>query len=294
MSKGKLIELCFLSSASFSSAISGLPWVTWGRAPPFVGIPVSCPDPIPNRHDLWLHTVCPSTANHQSRLTSFHKVQSRIFGAEQLHLTSSSFSFTQCWGNSSFIVSDLKKDWHWLLNQQPGLFFKLLGLGQVLLVMPHTWTDGKHMKRFYIKLFFFTHCQHWVDHILACFRSGRCHGVALWMEYNLTSDITVSAGLIGPISEQVMLFNKLKQLCTLSCGFILTISLASSPQGDCEWSRHRKQGVYFLRSAWDSSGDSRAAMSYSFTFEPSLGDIKMDFSVESQWCGAFADWRTDY
>uniref|UniRef100_A0A8D2ZM15 Protein arginine N-methyltransferase n=1 Tax=Scophthalmus maximus TaxID=52904 RepID=A0A8D2ZM15_SCOMX len=81
-------------------------------------------------------------------------------------------------------------------------------------------------------------------------RVGRCHGVALWMEYHLTHDITSSAGLIGPISEQ----------------------------GDCEWVRHRKQGVYFFRSPWESSGDGRAAVSYSFTFEPSLGDIKMDFN----------------
>uniref|UniRef100_A0A8C4ESF1 Protein arginine methyltransferase 7 n=1 Tax=Dicentrarchus labrax TaxID=13489 RepID=A0A8C4ESF1_DICLA len=84
--------------------------------------------------------------------------------------------------------------------------------------------------------------------------TGRCHGVVLWMEYHLTDDISVSAGLIGPISEQ----------------------------GECEWSRHRKQGVYFLRSPWESSGDGRAAVSYSLTFEPSLGDIKMDFSVQSQ------------
>lgn len=61
-------------------------------------------------------------------------------------------------------------------------------------------------------------------------------------------------------------------------------------QGDCEWSRHRKQGVYFLRSPGDSSGDGRAAVSYSFTFDPSLGDVTMDFSIESQWCGAIADW----
>lgn len=57
-------------------------------------------------------------------------------------------------------------------------------------------------------------------------------------------------------------------------------------QGECEWTRHRKQGVYFLRSPWESSGDGRAAVSYSFTFEPSSGDIKMDFSIESQWCRA--------
>lgn len=60
-------------------------------------------------------------------------------------------------------------------------------------------------------------------------------------------------------------------------------------QGDCEWSRHRKQGVYFFRTPWESSGDGRAAVSYNFTFEPSLGDIKMDFNIESQWCGATTD-----
>uniref|UniRef100_A0A8C9XEY6 Protein arginine N-methyltransferase n=1 Tax=Sander lucioperca TaxID=283035 RepID=A0A8C9XEY6_SANLU len=70
---------------------------------------------------------------------------------------------------------------------------------------------------------------------------GRCHGVALWMEYHLTDDIT-------SFSDQFSV-------------------------------RHRKQGVYFFRSPCESSGDGRAAVSYSFTFEPSLGDIKMDFSV---------------
>uniref|UniRef100_A0A3Q1F0C8 Protein arginine N-methyltransferase n=1 Tax=Acanthochromis polyacanthus TaxID=80966 RepID=A0A3Q1F0C8_9TELE len=90
--------------------------------------------------------------------------------------------------------------------------------------------------------------------ISMCFRAGRCHGVALWMEYHLTDDITVSAGLTGPISEQ----------------------------GDCVWSRHRKQGVYFLRTPVESSDDGRSAVSYSFTFEPGLGDIKMDFKVTPQ------------
>ncbi|XP_068595159.1 protein arginine N-methyltransferase 7 [Brachionichthys hirsutus] len=85
-------------------------------------------------------------------------------------------------------------------------------------------------------------------------RIGRCHGVVLWMEYQLTEDVSVSAGLVQPVGDQ----------------------------GECEWSRHRKQGVYFLRSPWESSGDGRAAVSYSFTFEPSSGDIKMDFSVDPQ------------
>ncbi|KAG9352633.1 hypothetical protein JZ751_021047 [Albula glossodonta] len=82
-------------------------------------------------------------------------------------------------------------------------------------------------------------------------RRGRCHGVVLWMEYQLTDDITVSMGLTRPVNEQ----------------------------GACEWNRHRKQGVYFLRSPMETSGDGRASVSYSLTFEPSIGDIRMDFSA---------------
>uniref|UniRef100_A0A8C9TFP3 Protein arginine N-methyltransferase 7 n=1 Tax=Scleropages formosus TaxID=113540 RepID=A0A8C9TFP3_SCLFO len=84
-------------------------------------------------------------------------------------------------------------------------------------------------------------------------RSGLCHGVVLWMEYQLTDHVTVSTGLMGPVTEQ----------------------------GTCHWSPHRKQGVYFSPSPWDSPGDSRAALSYSLTFEPSVGDIRMDFCSTS-------------
>lgn len=52
-------------------------------------------------------------------------------------------------------------------------------------------------------------------------------------------------------------------------------------QGECEWTRHRKQAVYFLRTPWERSGDDRTAAAYSFTFEPSSGDIKMDIRVET-------------
>ncbi|XP_062402866.1 protein arginine N-methyltransferase 7 [Sardina pilchardus] len=82
-------------------------------------------------------------------------------------------------------------------------------------------------------------------------RRGCCHGIALWMEFQLTDDVSLSMGLVEPVGEE----------------------------GACEWSPHRKQGVYFLRSAWESSGDERAAVSYNLTFDPSIGDIKMDFSV---------------
>lgn len=40
--------------------------------------------------------------------------------------------------------------------------------------------------------------------------------------------------------------------------------------------------MYFLRSPWESSGDGRASVAYSFTFDPDKGDIQMDFRVESQ------------
>ncbi|KAJ8272236.1 hypothetical protein COCON_G00110950 [Conger conger] len=82
-------------------------------------------------------------------------------------------------------------------------------------------------------------------------RRGCCHGVVLWMEYQLTDDITVSMGLTRPINEQ----------------------------GNCEWSPHRKQGVYFFSSPWDSAGDGQAAVTYNLTFDPSSGDIRMDFSA---------------
>ncbi|KAJ8398678.1 hypothetical protein AAFF_G00422060 [Aldrovandia affinis] len=82
-------------------------------------------------------------------------------------------------------------------------------------------------------------------------RRGHCHGVVLWMEYQLTDDITMSMGLTRPVNEQ----------------------------GACEWSPHRKQGVYFFTSPRESSGDGRAAVSYSLTFDPNSGDIRMDFSA---------------
>ncbi|KAM8860586.1 protein arginine N-methyltransferase 7 isoform 2-T2 [Synchiropus picturatus] len=85
-------------------------------------------------------------------------------------------------------------------------------------------------------------------------RGGVCHGAALWLEFQLTPDITVSGGLTGPPTDE----------------------------GGCSWTRHRKQGVYFFRSGWEVSGDGRTSMSYSLTFDPSSGDIRMDFSQEGQ------------
>ncbi|RXM31221.1 Protein arginine N-methyltransferase 7 [Acipenser ruthenus] len=80
-------------------------------------------------------------------------------------------------------------------------------------------------------------------------RKGRCHGVALWMDYHLTDDISVSTGLTQPPNQQ----------------------------GDCEWSPHRKQAVYFFSSPWESAGDNASSITYSLTFQPATGDIIMEF-----------------
>lgn len=45
-------------------------------------------------------------------------------------------------------------------------------------------------------------------------RRGRCHGVALWMEYSLTDDITVSMGLTEPVTEEV--FHAILHVCFCS------------------------------------------------------------------------------
>lgn len=111
------------------------------------------------------------------------------------------------------------------------------------------------------------------------------------MEYHLTDDITVSTGLIRPVSEQVSHVFIGSSLRSAAEPLILSTKWCSDQwcvcvclQGECEWTRHRKQGVYFLRMPWERSGEDGAAVSYSFTFEPGLGDIKMNVSVESLWC----------
>ncbi|KAJ0023508.1 hypothetical protein NQD34_003407 [Periophthalmus magnuspinnatus] len=82
-------------------------------------------------------------------------------------------------------------------------------------------------------------------------RSGHCHAVVMWMEYHLTEDITVSAGLTAPLGAQ----------------------------GQCQWSRHQKQAVFFFSSPRDTPEEGIAHLSYSYTFEPSLGDIQVDFNI---------------
>ncbi|XP_068116847.1 protein arginine N-methyltransferase 7 [Hyperolius riggenbachi] len=84
-------------------------------------------------------------------------------------------------------------------------------------------------------------------------RSGMCHGVVLWMEYQLTEDMRVSTGLLG-VSEE---------------------------EGDCQWYPHSKQGVFFLSSVTElepSSMKPCTSVNYQLTFSPKHGDIQMNFS----------------
>ncbi|KAM8947509.1 protein arginine N-methyltransferase 7 [Pelodytes ibericus] len=87
-------------------------------------------------------------------------------------------------------------------------------------------------------------------------RSGECHGVVLWMEYQLTEDVSVSTGLLG-VSEEM---------------------------GECEWSPHRKQGVYFFSSVLDpvpAPTHCSSSVNYLLTFSPKLGEIRMSFTPVS-------------
>ncbi|CAL1586982.1 unnamed protein product [Knipowitschia caucasica] len=79
--------------------------------------------------------------------------------------------------------------------------------------------------------------------------SSCCHAVVLWMEYHLTQDIRVSTGLSGPVGAG----------------------------GQCQWSPHHKQAVFFFSPALDS-GDH--TLSYTCSFEPRTGDLTMDLSLD--------------
>ncbi|NP_001017321.1 protein arginine N-methyltransferase 7 [Xenopus tropicalis] len=83
-------------------------------------------------------------------------------------------------------------------------------------------------------------------------RSGQCHGAVLWMVYELTKEISISTGLTG-VSEDT---------------------------GECQWYPHRKQGVYFFSSILNpqtAPTQSLSSISYSLTFVPKEGDIRMCF-----------------
>uniref|UniRef100_A0A7N4P5S9 Protein arginine N-methyltransferase n=1 Tax=Sarcophilus harrisii TaxID=9305 RepID=A0A7N4P5S9_SARHA len=85
-------------------------------------------------------------------------------------------------------------------------------------------------------------------------RPGKSHGVVLWMEYHLTTESSLSTGLIQ----------------------------MPEAQGECSWNPHCKQAVYFLNSTLEAkTQDSPQSVTYSLEFNPKVGDISMDFRLVS-------------
>ncbi|XP_077166899.1 protein arginine N-methyltransferase 7 [Paroedura picta] len=86
-------------------------------------------------------------------------------------------------------------------------------------------------------------------------RTGKSHGAVLWMEYNLTSSLSVSTGLVK----------------------------VSDEKGYCQWTPHCKQAVYFFStvSAPGTLVDCPSAVAYAISFSPKTGDVTMDFKLLS-------------
>ncbi|KAG8563434.1 hypothetical protein GDO81_016073 [Engystomops pustulosus] len=92
-------------------------------------------------------------------------------------------------------------------------------------------------------------------------RSGVCHGVVLWMTYQLTEDTSISTGLLQ-LSEET---------------------------GDCQWYPHSKQGIYFFTSPWTLEPSPTVSLNsiiYELTFKPQLGDLRMSFICKSSHSGS--------
>ncbi|XP_071973861.1 protein arginine N-methyltransferase 7 isoform X6 [Engystomops pustulosus] len=92
-------------------------------------------------------------------------------------------------------------------------------------------------------------------------RSGVCHGVVLWMAYQLTEDTSISTGLLQ-LSEET---------------------------GDCQWYPHSKQGIYFFTSPWTLEPSPTVSLNsiiYELTFKPQLGDLRMSFICKSSHSGS--------
>lgn len=82
-----------------------------------------------------------------------------------------------------------------------------------------------------------------------------CHGVVLWMEYDLDGSNSISTGLIPSASHQDCVFDK--------------------PQ----WCPHHKQGVFLFKKPVTINNDS--LLNYQVSFIPQSGDVRMNYSTSS-------------
>lgn len=80
---------------------------------------------------------------------------------------------------------------------------------------------------------------------------GICHGVVLWMEYDLDANTTLSTGLV-------------KTGCS-----------------DEEWNMHYKQGVFFLRKPLCAMDETKPIIQYEISFIPQTRGVRMKFKPDS-------------
>ncbi|XP_071503684.1 protein arginine N-methyltransferase 7-like [Diadema antillarum] len=83
--------------------------------------------------------------------------------------------------------------------------------------------------------------------------SGTCHGVALWMEYQLDETTVISSGLQNQLEGQ---------------------------GGEMIWDMHSKQGVHFIKTNPRVEAENRDCLDFEVTFNPSSGNVHFNFMVQ--------------
>lgn len=86
--------------------------------------------------------------------------------------------------------------------------------------------------------------------------STHCHGIAMWMEYELVEDLYLSTGLRRNTKKD---------------------SVSATP----EWSRHYKQGVFLLKQPHCVDHSKRESISYKLAFHPETGEVSCVYDVVS-------------
>ena len=88
-------------------------------------------------------------------------------------------------------------------------------------------------------------------YVVSNFRSGTCHGIALWVDWDLDGnpEHTISTGPRGTVQIN----------------------------GKITWDMHTRQGVYFFQS--QRLVDSACSLVYKVQFVPHNGDVQFQFDV---------------
>ena len=81
------------------------------------------------------------------------------------------------------------------------------------------------------------------------YSNGFCNGIAIWVDWQLDSDLSVSC---GPIEEIV-------------------------PSKRISWDPYTRQGVHLFRTV--SNVTKKSTLSWSFTFLPQNGEVEFKFNI---------------